>query len=387
VVGVVGLGLCAVGAPFSPAQFFRAYLTAYIFFLGLGLGSLVLLMIYFLTGGAWGFLIRRILEAGMRTLPLLAILFVPIGLGAAHLYLWAQPGMVAIDKNLQYQHFYLNLSYFWGRAILYFILWNLLAFLLDYLSRRQDRAGSSGLSATMARISGLGLAAYGISINFASVDWLMSLQPSFRSTIFGPLFAAGQILSAFAFTLIVMDFLLNQPALARRISNEVLKDLGSLLLTFLIIWAYLEFFQFMLIWIADLRYDAIWLLAQGRNGWQWVAAALCAFGFAVPFFLLLMRSVSENPAVLARVAWLVLGTQLLFVYFQVMPQFPDTHWSEHWMDFLMPLGIGGLWLAFFLWQLKQRSLLPLHDPSQEAALHYREIDLEAAARREELGHG
>jgi hypothetical protein len=170
------------------------------------------------------------------------------------------------------------------------------------------------------------------------------------------------------------------------ISVEALGDLGNLLLTFLVIWAYLVWFQFMLIWMANLPYEVIWYLPRTTGGWQWVAWALFLFHFAVPFFLLLMRDVKRDPVALAKVAGLLLFMQLVFGYYQIMPAFPNTSIAQHWMDFLTPFGLGGLWLAVFLRELKRSPLLPQNDVNREAALHFHHLDVEAAARDREISH-
>jgi hypothetical protein len=387
-VGVVALVVCIIGAPFSPTQFFRAYLSAYLFYLGIGLGCLCILMIYYLTGGAWGFLTRRLFEAGMRTLPLLAVLFTPIACGLSYLYLWAQPDRVALDRGLQHKQIYLNAPFFWGRAAFYFVTWLLIAYFLNSWSRRQDEVDDPALPRKLIRLSGPGLAIYGITITFASVDWVMSLQPAFHSSIFGPVFASGQLLSGYAFVVILLACVAGQPPLSNLISHDVLNDLGNLLLTLLIIWAYMVWFQFMLIWIANLPSDVIWYVPRSRGGWEWVAWALFVLHFAIPFFLLLMRSVKRDPPSLAMTAGLILFMQLVFMYYQVVPAFPEaSHMSEHWMDFLTPLGVGGIWLAYFLWQLKRRPVLPQHDVNREEAVHLRRMDVEEAARQEVLHHG
>ncbi len=386
-VGVAALVVCVAGAFFSPNQFFRAYLAAYLFFLGIAHGCLVILMVYHLTGGAWGVLIRRILEAGMWTLPLLAVLFTPIACGLPELYLWARPELVAATEGLRHKETYLNPTFFWVRAALFFIGWVGVASCLRAWSLRQDETDDPGLARRLTGLSGPGLVLFGLTITFASVDWVMSLQPAFRSTIFGPLFASGEIASGMAFVLIVLAWLTTRPPLADVYSKEAFNDLGNLLLTFLVIWAYMAFFQFMLVWIANLRYDNIWYLPRSRDGWEWVAWALFVFGFAVPFFLLLMRDVKRNPVALARVAGLALFMHLVYAYYQVMPAFADTTIDEHWMDFLTPFAVGGLWLANFLWVFKGSPVLPPHDPNLESAVHYRRQDQEEEARREELYHG
>ena len=264
---------------FDPAQFLRAYLTAYLFYLGIGLGAMVLLMVYLMTGGSWGYVIRRILEAGMKTLPLLALLFLPIAFGLRYLYPSARPEAVAASPQLQYQQFYLGPNYFWMRAAAYFALWLLFAFLLGSWLGKAERAEGSHWPRRLRTLGGIGALIYGITLHFAAVDWAMSLTPSFHSTIWGPLFALGQLLSALLFALVVFAMLVPRPPLSEVVSPKVLNDLGSLLLTLLILWAYLAWFQYMLIWIANLRGSRLVsrpngrILADGHLGDR--AAAFC----------------------------------------------------------------------------------------------------------------
>jgi hypothetical protein len=386
-VGAFALGVCVLFAFFSPTQFFRAYLASYLFFFGIALGSLVILMIYHLTGGAWGYLVQRLLEAGARTLPFLAILFVPIGLGAGSLYLWAQPDEVAANEGLLHKHIYLNAPFFLARAGLFFILWSALAYVLDYWSRRHDETGDAAYSRWAANLAGPGLIVIGISMTFAAVDWVMSLEPSFRSTIFGPLLVSGQMVSALAAALVALAWLAPRSQVGDVVSNEALGDLGNLLLTFLVVWAYMMWFQFMLIWMANLPWEVAWFLNRSRDGWIAVVWALVVLHFAVPFFMLLMRDVKQHLPSLAKVAGLILFMQLVFNYFLVAPSFPGTNIGQHWMDFLMPLGIGGLWLAYYLWEIQRHRLLPRRDEDRAAALHLRALDAEAATRPQEVTHG
>lgn len=406
-VGVVTLVACLVGALFSPAQFFRSYLPAYQLYLGIALGCMAIAMVYHLTGGAWGFLIRRLLEAGMRTLPLLAVLFLPIAGGVGYLYLWARPEIVAVDKDIQHRMLYFNLPFsdtelpifWWLRAAVFFIIWLTISFFLNRWSRQQDQIGSLRLPRKFRLLSAPGLVIYGVTITFAAVDWVMSLEPAFHSTIFPPLFAVGQMLSGLAFTILVLNWLVSRPPLAEVISVETLNDLGNLLFTFLIIWAYLAFFQFMLVWMANLPDEVIWYQPRGQGGWQWVAWAIFVLHFAVPFFLLLLRDIKRNPPALAMVAGLLLFMQLVYLYFQILPSFTASAWQRllpefpadrltgHWMDFLSPLAIGGLWLAYFLWQLKRYPVLPQHDLNREEAVRLRQHDVAEAARQEAIPHG
>lgn len=386
-IGLVALVLCALGAVFNVRAFCRAYLTGYLFWLGLALGSFVVLMIYHLTGGAWGYVTRRILEASLMTLPLLAILFLPIGFGVAELYDWARPDLVAASESLQHKQPYLNVPFFWVRAVVYFAVWIVVAFLLWRWSRAQDRTSDPRYTERMAQLSGPGLVAFGIAITFASVDWIMSLQPGFRSTIFGPLTASGQILSGFAMTLLVLAALISWTPLKNLVALEVLGDLGNLLLAFLVVWGYLQFFQFMLIWIGNLRYDVIWYLPRERGIWQAVALALIFLHLAVPFFLLLSQDVKRNPRALAWVAALILVMRVVYVCYELFPVFPDRTVLEYGLDVLAFVGIGGLWLACFTWVLTSAPILAPRDPNREAALAYGRHDLEREARAGEVAHG
>jgi hypothetical protein len=386
-VGVAALVLGAVAAPFGPAAFFRAYLATWLFFLGIPLGSMALLMAYHLTGGSWGLMIRRILEAAMKTLPLVALLFLPIAWGIGYLYPWAQPELVAESPKLQYQQIFMNPPLFWIRAAVYFAVWIATASVLSYWSRKEDHSASPRLAWKTLKFSGFGAVLYGVSLHFAMIDWGMSLTPEFHSTIWGPTFATSQLLSAFSFAMIVLACLIQKPPLAEVASLKVRNDLGSLLLTLLILWAYMAWFQFMLVWIANLPVDVVWYLPRTSIGWKAAAWALFAVNFVVPFLLLLMRPVKRNSRTVAWIAGLILLMQLVFTYYQIMPGMSADGMGAFGMALLIPVGIGGLWLANFLRHLQRQPLLPPNDANRAAALHLRRLDEEEAAREEALAYG
>lgn len=385
-VGVAALMACSIGAFFDPHQFFRAYLPAYYFFLGLALGGLALVMIYHLTGGAWGWLVRHIIEAEMKTLPLAAAVFLPIALGLGYAYPWADPS-VAAENHQTIKGIYLSTPFFYWRAAAYFAVWLTLAFWLGAWSRRQEKAGDVRTAWKCYRLSGPGLVLLGITLHFAAIDWIMSVQTDFTSTIFGPLVFAGQLLSAFAFSIMIFSWLVARPEFAGVVSLKAVNDLGSLLFTLLVLWAYLAWFQFMLIWIADLPAGSAWYLARLRGWWRWWAWAIVLLHFVVPFFLLLLRSVKQDARVLAGVAGLIFFMQFAFQYYQIMPAFDAPSIGQHWMDVFMPAGMGGIWLAVSLELLKRRPLLPLNDLNEEHATELRRTDEEEAAREEALAHG
>jgi hypothetical protein len=343
-------------------------------------------MIYHLTGGAWGFLIRRILEAAMRTLPLAAALFTPLALGIRHLYPWARPDLVAASAKLQHESFYLNPPYFWMRAAMYFLLWMGIAYWLSRWSRREDQTGDAWAAWKCRQLSAVGAVIYGLTLHFAAVDWAMSLLPAFHSTIWGPLFALGQLLSALSLALVVLAAQVKRAPLADVVSPKALNDLGSLLLAFLITWAYMAWFQFMLIWIANLPVDIIYYLPRTGTAWLCVIWAVFLLHFAVPFFLLLMRPLKRNADTLARIAGLILVMQLVYMYYQITPMFPADRPIAHWMDFLAPIALGGIWLSCFLRQLGRFPLVAACDREQAAALHLRRLDDEEQAQVEAIAH-
>ncbi len=252
VLGVIALALCAGGVLMSPQPFFRAYLVAYVFWIGIPVGCLALLMLHHLVGGRWGFMIQRLLEAGVQTLPLMAWLFIPLLFGLADLYPWARPEVVAADPLLQQKAAYLNVPFFITRAAAYFAIWILLGRLLTTWSLEQDRTANDTLTQKLQRLSGPGLVLYGLTVTFSAIDWMMSLEPKWSSTIFGMIFMVSYGLAALAFAIVAAHLVRDQAPLTQVISADRFHDLGNLLLALVMFWAYLNFSQFLLIWSENL---------------------------------------------------------------------------------------------------------------------------------------
>jgi hypothetical protein len=382
-VGLVCLAICALGGFFSPAAFFRSYLVAYLFFLGISLGCLPILMLYHQTGGAWGVMIRRFLECGTRMLPLMLVLFLPIAFGLHYLYSWTNPDFVRGDAVLEHKQVYLNVPFFIARTIIYFVLWITVAAFLNLWSWQQDQGR---LSASMPRrfrlISGPGLLIYGLTITFAATDWLMSLEPHWYSTIFAALYATGQCLTALSFGIVLLTLLADRPPFREFLSPDTLNDLGNLLLAFVMLWTYMAFSQYLLIWAGNLKEEITWFQARTRHGWQWIALALILLHFALPFLLLLSRDIKRNPRNLRWVAGGVLFMRLIDLYWEVLPAFAVPQWEEaaprvyeYWMFLVAPFGLGGVWLGTYLWQLKRWPLAPLQDANLHHAAELHEHDV------------
>jgi len=367
IVGIVALLVCIGGAVAWPDQFFRSYLYSYLFYIGLTLGCMALAMLQYLSGGAWGIVIRRITESATRTMPLLMFLFIPILIGIPKLYSWSHADVVNADPILRHKSAYLNVPFFAARALIYFFGWFAFAHFLNKWSHEQDTSGRDPSGRRLQLLSGPGLMFYGMSVSFAAVDWVMSLDPHWFSTIFGLLFVAGQGLSALSFCIAVLVILSEEGGpLHGVIGPAHFHDIGKLLFAFTMLWAYFSFSQFLIIWSGNLADEIPWYLQRLKGGWQWVGILLVVFHFALPFALLLSRTLKRAGRTLVRIAALIIVMRFVDLFWLVAPGKQGLH--VHWMDVLAPVGIGGLWLAAFLFQLKKWPLLPLQDPHLAEAI-------------------
>ena len=369
ILGVVALVACTIGSVSAPQQFFRSYLFSYMFYIGLTLGCMALAMLQYLAGGSWGIVIRRITESATRTMWLLLLLFIPIVIGIPSLYSWSHADVVAADPILQHKRLFLNVPFFIGRAVLYFAGWLIFSHFMNKWSHQQDAGSRQPLARRLQLLSGPGLVFYGLSVTFAAVDWVMSIEPHWFSTIYGLLFIAGQGLSALSFCIALL-VILSRPGgpLEGVIGPAHLHDIGKLMLTFTMLWAYFSYSQFLIIWSGNLADEIPWYIQRLRGGWQWIGLLLVVFHFALPFALLLSRRLKRSGRTLVRIAALIIAMRFLDLFWQVAPGLHQSGFQLHWMDFVAPIGIGGLWLAMFLFQLKKWPLLPLRDAHLKDAL-------------------
>jgi len=361
VVGVVGLALCGVGFMSSPEQFYRAWLVAFLFWWGVSLGSMAWMMVHHLSGGQWGVVTRRIFEASSRTLPFVGLAFIPVAIGAHYIFPWARPEQVAGDAILQHRAPYLNTSFFYVRAVLYFLIWCGITFTMTAWSRRQDAAPEdTALALKMQRLSGGGLLIYGITLFFASVDWLMSIDPHWYSSIYGILMLGGQGLASMAFTIAVIVLLARSEPFAHVVKPDHLHDLGKLTLAFVMLWAYFQFSQFLIIWSANLPVEITFYLTRIEGAWVYLSALVILGHFVLPFLLLLNRDLKRGSA-LALVALYIICMRFVDLFWLMGPRDGHAAPALSWMNFVTPLAVGGIWVAIFLWQLGSRPLLPLGD--------------------------
>jgi hypothetical protein len=384
IVGVVCGIVAIILAFFRPEQFYRAYLLGFMCWLGVALGSMAILMIRHLTGGGWGMVIRRILGAAMRTVPLLALLFIPVILGVHKLYIWAQPLDQISDKHLR-DHLeditktYLTTNGFIIRAVIYFAIWNLLSFLLSKWSKQTDRAGAPDNTERFKAVAGPGLILYGFTISFAAIDWVMSLDPSWISTIFGLVILIGDVLSAMCFAVVVERILFDSKPMSEMLRPDFVHDHGKWMLTFIMVWAYFNYSQWLIIWAGNLPAEITYYLRRLNGGWEYVGLFIVIFHFAIPFGILLSRSFKRNIRKLVWLAVWLLFMRYLDLFWIIEPNFSKT-FTVTVADLIVPVAIGGFWLAYFFHNLGSLPLLPAYDPSAGEVLeppHHPEVPEQA----------
>jgi hypothetical protein len=350
VIGAIATVASIAGLFINRTQFFHSYLFAWLFWIGLSLGALVLVMMQSLTGGQWGLAVRSLAIAGFRTLPFMALLFVPVLLGLHQIYSWSN-GLPAEAAGYNHKAQYLNAPFFIARSIIYFAALVGIAF---ELRRRSETTNRSTVA-----LSAAGLIAYVLCMNFASTDWVMSLNPEWYSTIFVEVFAAGQFLSALALVVALLVFCASQDSLGRAIPVKVFHDLGNMLLAFVIFWTYVTFSQFLIIWSGNLPKEISWYLERSRGGWEWFAVALALLAFFLPLALLLSRAAKRNRRRLGMIAAVIVGANVLTNFWLVAPSFHPRGIYVHWLDFAELIALGGFWFALFFYFVKQRPLLPV----------------------------
>jgi len=301
-------------------------------------------------------------------LPVLTLLYVPLLFGLHDLYEWTHHDVVDADPILSGKSLYLNIPFFVIRTAFYFAVWNAIAYFLNRWSLEQDRSPDPRIARRMQAISGGGLVAYGLTITFASFDWVMSLDPHWFSTIYGVLFMGGQGLTALAFLVIALAWLSRREPLNTIVVPSHFHDLGNLMLAFVMLWAYFSFSQYLIIYSGNLPEEITWYTRRLFTGWRVIGIALVVFHFALPFLILLSRAVKRNPQLLVKVAIGVIVVRLIDLFWLIAPELHRDGFAVSWLDILLPLSLGSVWLGCFIAQLRGRPLLPLHDPQFYEAL-------------------
>ena len=359
----------------NPTVFFHGYLLSYMDWLGICLGSMAIVMVRHMTGGGWGTVIRRVLGASMRTLPLLILLFIPMLFAVPRLYPWALP-LTSISDPTIHEHLekhsfilrdYLNYRGFVIRAIIYFAIWFLLQYLLSKFSFEHNVPPLADTSARFKLVSAPGIILYGFTVSFAAIDWIMSLNPSWISTIYGLIFVAGQLIAALAFAIVIERILFNYRPMSILLKPSFVHDHGNFMLTFIMLWAYFSFSQWLIIWAGNLPEEITWYFRRLHGGWQFVGLFLVVFHFFVPFFILLSRPFKRD---ITRLVWLaawMLVARYIDLFWHIEPTFSE-NFTVTLANLVIPFAMGGIWIAYFCHNLLSQPLVPAYDATAQDVL-------------------
>ncbi|MBA3692244.1 MAG: hypothetical protein H0X15_09670 [Acidobacteria bacterium] len=365
--------------PEQREQALRSWLLGFIFWGGIGIGGLGVLILQYLTGGAWGIVIRRVAEAASRTLPIIFVLFLPVMFGITYIYEWTH---LPNDPIVQLKQPYLSVQWWIIRAVLYFILWGVMAYLLNRWSAAQDQTNDADtalkLTNDASKFSGPTMVFYVLVVSFAAIDWVMTLDPHWYSTIWGLLFAAGWALSFFCFAVAILAALSDKAPMNRILGSRHFHDIGKLMLALVMVWAYFNFSQFLIIWSGNLPEETKWYLTRWEGTWKVIGILLIFFHFAFPFLVLLNRDLKRKAKWLAIMAIFILVLRLVDMYYLIGPsprigmngQEVDFINSFSWMDIVAPFAVGGIWLWWFFGELLKRPLVPINDPYLEGAIEH-----------------
>ncbi len=378
-VGGIGLIVWAVGLYFDPEQALRSWLLGFIFWGGIGIGSIGVLMLQYLTGGAWGIVIRRTVEAGSRTLPIIVLLFLPLAIGLTSLYEWTH--LPPTDYTVRHRGWFMTPESWILRSAIYFAIFGVIVYLLNNWSARQDKTDNyfdaERFLGRATAFCGPAMVVYALIVTFAVVDWVMMLDPHWFSTIWGLLFVAGWALSCFCFSVVILAFLSDKAPMNRILGFRHFHDLGKLMLALVMVWAYFNFSQFLIIWSGNIPEETGWYLTRMAGGWGYIGVILVLFHFAFPFLVLLQQDFKRKAKRLATLAVFILILRLVDMFYLIAPN-PriDTHGFQQgafllsWMDFVAPVAVGGIWLWYFFGQLMSRPLVPVMDPFLEKAVEH-----------------
>ena len=372
-LGIVALVAGAVLGAGEPREFFASYLTAFLFYISIGLGGLFFVLIQFATRAGWSVAIRRQSENLMFMLPLCGLFFLPLVAGMSYVYPWLDAAKVAQDPILLGKQSYLNVPFFLARSLVYVLSWAAIAYWFRRRSLQQDEQGDPRITRTLQNVSAPAIVWFAATVNFAAFDWIMSLDPHWYSTVFGVYFFAGIVTSSLSFLILMLFVLLRRNRLSGVINDEHFHDLGKLLFGFVVFWAYIAFSQFMLIWYGNLPEETIWFAQRWRNGWQYVSILLAVGHFVIPFFVLLSRGAKRNRVILGGVAVWMLLMHYLDLYWLVAPAVDPAGPQFYLPGLLVFLGLGGLFLGMLIHVSMGSALVPTKDPRLAESLSFENI--------------
>jgi len=372
VLGVIGLG-ASLALAGGTKQFYFSWLVAYMYFLSIALGALFFVLVHTVTRAAWGVTLRRVVENVMATLPVFALLFVPIWLGRHEIYEWMHAEAAAHNPIIQGKAAFLNEGFWFTRAIFYFVAWSVLATWFSTQSQKQDETGEERISARLRGAAPIGIVLFALTTTFATIDWMMSLEPMWYSTMIGVYFFSGAVVAILSFTLLLVHFAYAQGALRGVVTVEHLQDVAKLLFGFTIFWAYIAFSQYFLIWYANIPEETIYYMKRQVGSWQSAGMMLALGHFLVPFFFLMPRAVKRQSALLIVMAIWQLLMHFLDLHWCIMPNLHPEGMKLGLTDVAAFAAVGGIFLAALGWVSSRRALVPLRDPRLPESLSFENV--------------
>ncbi len=370
IVGIIGLVLSAVGWTTDARQFFHSYLVAFVFWMTIALGGLFFVMLHHLVNAKWSIVIRRFGESLMMVIPFMLILFIPVLFGIKDIFDWSDPQVVASDHLLMGKAAFLNIPFFIIRALFYFCIWIVLAFLLNKLSLQQNEAATREQIRRARIISAPGMILFALTLTLASFDWLMSLDARWYSTIFGAYIFSGSFLAMLALTTFIIIRLQNNGVLRESITMEHYHDLGKLMFAFVIFWGYMAFSQYLLIWYGNIPEETVWFLHRWEGSWRTVSLIIVFGHFVIPFFILFPQSTKRNKSVMTVMTIWILVMHWMDIHWIVMPTFHYHGIHLTWMDGATVIGIGGIFLFIFWRFFSSHPLVPVKDPNLKRSIEF-----------------
>lgn len=367
--GAVGLIASGVGYFLNSEQFFFSYLISFLFFTSISLASLILIMIHHITRSSWGVVMRRIPESFASNIWIWAFFIIPVLLGMGTLYHWAHADAVAHDPLLSEKTGYLNVPFFVIRQLIYFSIWGYLGHRLHKVSVEMDETNDWGLTELLKKLSGPGILIFGLTVAFASFDWLMSIDPHWFSTMFGVYFFAMSFQALFPILILMVFWMHKKGILENTIQKSHIFDLGAWFFGFTVFYAYIAFSQFLLIYYANIPEETIWFYDRLEGSWAYISYGLIICRFAIPFIVLMNRDMKHNTKILMFVSFLVIFMHIAEIYWIIMPTLHHHGIALSWLDFATLIGLGGIFMGLFFQRFKKHKLVPVNDPKLAESLH------------------
>ena len=378
-ISKIGMTLLIVGVILGVAAFFvdhsRAvynYLIAFTFMISIGVGALFLIALEYIVGADWSVPIRRVVEFFAATIPLLAILVIPLLFNIGELFHWSHPESIAEDKILNAKVPYLNISFFIIRVFVLIGLWSLFYFFFVKNSKKQDTTRDQKLTTINIRLSAVFIPIFAFTITISAIDWLMSIEPHWFSTIIGVYFFAGTVIAALAAVTLATVLLKENGYLHPAMTNDHLYSLGALLFAFVNFWGYIAFSQYMLIWYADLPEETFWFMQKWEGSWAIFSIGLIIIKFLVPYIVLVSQPSKMDPKKLKFISVWLLFAHLYDLFWFVMPEMEELSggYSFSWIDLVFPIAAVGLIILVFNMKAKRENLIPIGDPKLQRGLDF-----------------